>query len=180
MGGTLSEFLGRLTPIAREDVTWFGGAMKLRLQAFITTELPPLEYVTSVRAVLLSAQGCAVLSNVDGRHVLPGGRRDGDEPIEQTLRRELMEEAGCTLTTISALGVLHFRHLTPKPADYRYPYPDFMHIVFAARGTPMSDFAGDPEGYEQAVAFLSPAELEQVELPAYQRALLAAAVSLLG
>ena len=27
---------------------------------------------------------------------------------------------------------MHFHHLTPKPDSYRYPYPDFLWLVYAA------------------------------------------------
>ena len=180
MADVLNEFLSKLAPRTEEEVAWFGGAMKLQLRVFITTELPPLQYVTSVRAVLFAAGRCAMLSNVDGRHVLPGGRREGQEPIQETLRREMLEETGCTLVAAAALGVLHFRHLTPKPTDYKYPYPDFAQVVFAAEGTAMADFAGDPEHYENDLEFMPPAELAHVDIPAYQRLLVAEAVRRLG
>jgi 8-oxo-dGTP pyrophosphatase MutT (NUDIX family) len=180
MNEVLTEFLTQRAPAARQDLAWFDGALKLELQVFITAELPPLEYITSVRAVLFAAGRCAVLRNVDGMHVLPGGRREDGEPLDATLQREVMEETGCTLESITALGVLHFRHLTPRPADYKYPYPDFFQVVFVARGRPTEGFAGDPEHYETMVDFKQPVELDQIELPPYQRVLLAAAMRLLG
>ncbi len=91
-----------------------------------------------------------------------------------------MEETGCTLDSIESLAVLHFHHVTPRPADYTYPYPDFLHVVFAARGTPTEGFAGDPERYETRIEFRPIVELDQVTLPAYQRLLVAAAMRLLA
>src|SRR2546430_5604006 len=38
----------------------------------------------------------SVQRDLDGMHVLPGGRREGDESIEQTLRRELQEDRKST------------------------------------------------------------------------------------
>jgi 8-oxo-dGTP pyrophosphatase MutT (NUDIX family) len=177
MADDLDRFLSRLAPSVRKDVAWFGGAMELQLQVFITTELPPLEYITSVRAVLFEAGRCAVLSNIDGRHVLPGGRRDGEESIEAALRREILEETGCTVTSVEALGILHFHHMTPKPVDYKYPYPDFVQALMVARATRCDSFAGDPEHYETGVEFVMPAELERMAIPDYQRLLVAEALS---
>jgi 8-oxo-dGTP pyrophosphatase MutT (NUDIX family) len=171
MADALTELLRRLVPSARDEVAWFGGAMRLQLEVFVTAEPPPLEYVTSVRAVLFSGGRCAVLSNADGKHVLPGGRREGGESIEAALRREVLEETGCTIQHCQALGFLLFRHLTPKPADYQYPYPLFVQAVFVAEGAPSPDFAGDLDRYEVEIDFVAPADLEQIAFPDYQRRL---------
>ena len=72
-------------------------------------------------------------------HLLPGGRRDGDEPVEATLHREVREETGWEIGRLRPLGFIHFRHLTPRPEGYAYPYPDFVQLVYAAeaeRNTP--------------------------------------------
>jgi hypothetical protein len=95
MNEELFRFLGKLQPIARERATW--GAMKLRVDVYLTTELPPSSYVTSVRAVLFVDTGCALLHNVDDCHVLPGGRRESNESLSETLARELMEETACVI-----------------------------------------------------------------------------------
>jgi 8-oxo-dGTP pyrophosphatase MutT (NUDIX family) len=44
--------------------------------------------------------------------------------LEQTVRREVLEETGWAIDPPKLLGVKHFRHLTPKPAGYSCPYPD--------------------------------------------------------
>jgi 8-oxo-dGTP pyrophosphatase MutT (NUDIX family) len=176
---SVREFFDALTPISGEDVSWLRGAMKLRLAAYLTTELPPLDYITSARAVVVADGRCAVLRNVDGTHILPGGRRHPEESLHETLCRELLEETGCSITSSQPVGLLHFHHLTAQPADYPYPYPDFVHAVSAVRGVPNDAFTGDPDRYETSIEFLTPAELDNVQLPAYQRLLLAAALRIL-
>lgn len=180
MSDGLLDFVGRMTPVARERTTWADGAIRLQVSVYLTAEVPPLDYVTSVRAVLFSPAGCAVLHNADGVHVLPAGRRERNESIQATLYREVLEETGCTVQSSQLYALLHFRHETPKPLNYAYPYPDFGHLVFAARTGAPRTFSGDPDGYEQRVEFVLPPALDRIEVPAYQRCLVAAALEVLG
>jgi 8-oxo-dGTP pyrophosphatase MutT (NUDIX family) len=180
MNDELRRFFARIVPIGGEDVSWSNGAMRLRVEAYLTTRLPPSSYVTSARAILVADRGCAVLRNADGVHVLPGGRLQADESIEAALRREILEETGCSISWSQPLGVLHFHHVTAKPPDYPYPYPDFVHVVFAVRGVPDDGFGGDLDGYETSLEFVSPPQLDRIALPQYQRHLVAAALALLG
>jgi ADP-ribose pyrophosphatase YjhB (NUDIX family) len=94
----MDRFFSKLTAVTAEEVVWLGGAIRLRLEVYLTEEMAPLEYFTSVRAVLFTDKGCAVSRNADGVHVLPGGRREGNEDILGTLRREILEETGCSVT----------------------------------------------------------------------------------
>ena len=179
MTDSLQKFLATLVPVSREEVSWLGGSMRLGLDAYVTAALPPLDYITSVRAILTTQEGrYALLRNSDGVHILPGGRREASESLEATLRRELVEETGCcSITVAHSLGFLHFHHLTAKPEDYPYPYPDFCQAVFAARGEPDPAFRTDRAEYERSVEFVMLVELP-LALPAYQRLLAqAAAVS---
>jgi ADP-ribose pyrophosphatase YjhB (NUDIX family) len=174
MNDELTQLLGTIRPFASEDVTWPRG-IELHLDAYLTSTVPSPDYITSVRAVVLTDAGCAVLKNVDGVHALPGGRRHPAEPIDETLRREILEETGCSISVCRPLGFLHFHHLTPMPTDYSYPYPDFVNALFAVRATPTSEFSGDPDGYETHLEFVPPGEIDWIRIPAYQRPLVSAA-----
>jgi 8-oxo-dGTP pyrophosphatase MutT (NUDIX family) len=175
----VGRFFATLTPAAEEEVAWLGGTIRLRLRVYLTDELAPLDYVSSVRAVVVTDAGCAVLRNADGVHALPGGRREPDETLQETLCRELREEIGCRVTTSQPFGLLHFHHLTGKPSVYPYPYPDFLQVVFAVRGTP-DEPSGTPDPYETSVEFVALSRLGSIELPAYQRLLVRSALLLLG
>lgn len=72
------------------------------------------------------------------------------------------------------IGFIHFRHRTPKPDDYPYPYRDMIHVVFAAEGRGILS-PGDADGYEfgaELMTMEAAAALEGTEfaLPFLRRA----------
>jgi 8-oxo-dGTP pyrophosphatase MutT (NUDIX family) len=183
MNRSLEEFLLNRTPIAIQSVSWSRAAelaIELDIAVYVTTDSPPDDLTTSVRAIVRTDAGYALLSNADGVHVLPGGRREPAETVLETLAREVLEETGCTVREAHPLAALHFHHRTPRPVDYAFPYPDFVQAVYAVRGERDAGFGGDPEGYEHHVEFVAPAGLERSALPAYQRELVARALLILG
>ncbi|MGE5141036.1 MAG: NUDIX domain-containing protein, partial [Rudaea sp.] len=95
--------------------------------------------------------------------------------IEETLEREVLEETGWSLRDARLLGLLHYHHLEPRPPAYRYPYPDFIQLVFVAEA---SRFFGvsrvDPEVLTSD--FYPVDEMERLGLPATQLALFHAAL----
>lgn len=171
----LAAFLAQQALIATETVLWAGGAMPLRLASYLVDALPPLGLVTSVRCVLLQDDMVQVVRDPDSTHILPGGRCEPDETIEQTLRREVLEETGCTFGAATLIGLRHFHHLAPAPADYRYHYPDFIQLVYAARVAGFDPAAREVNGYELEISFQPIAALPP--LPASERRFLAAALS---
>src|SRR6185503_2650335 len=120
---SLAIFLLNKAAAAQEVETW--GDMRLEVATYLAGELPPPEWVTSVRAVVRQGASVLTVRDPDRVHILPGGRREDNELLEQTLRREILEETGWEVGPPALLGVKHFRHLTAKPANYPYPYPDF-------------------------------------------------------
>ena len=139
MASDLDLLLARYLPVDEGEAEWPGG-VRLRIRGYLSEELPPVGYVSSVRAVVLRGDRVLVFRDKGGAsHLLPGGRREGDEPVEATLRREVLEETGWEIGEPRPLGFIHFRHLTPKPPGYAHPYPDFVQLVYAAeaeRNTP--------------------------------------------
>ena len=150
-------------PVAEEDVVW--GELPIHAAYYVTSEPPPEELVTSVRAVVLCGERVLVSRNRDAVHALPGGRREAGESFEETLRREVLEETGYAIDGPRRLGVAHLRHVAPKPAGYPFPHPDFLWAVYAVEsdgqrlGVPADD-------YELEARFLPLAEaLALVDLP---------------
>ncbi len=174
----LQVFLRSTKPEVVHVVQWSNG-IRLQVACHLCDRVPPLDFVTSVRAVLFTESGVAVLHNADGSHILPWGRREPDEPLSDTLRREIMEETGCALESSAYIGFLHMRHLTPRPDGYRYPYPDFLQLVYAVKGTVVTQEFDDPDGWEEAVEFVPPEKLAIRRLASDQRCFLDRAVELL-
>ena len=149
----LEQFLGDLKPAHRGGVVWDGGKMNLRLHVYITELIPPVELITSVRAVVRYGELVVLLENPDGVHFLPGGRIEAGEAFEETLKREVAEECGLTLKRSNLAGFMHFHHLTARPQGYAYPYPDFIHLVYLAESDSPDIRSGDLDGYEQSARF---------------------------
>src|ERR1700733_13242061 len=107
MNTELAGFLQRHKAIVTEPTVWANGQMPLSVTSYLSQELPPLELVTSVRAVVIQKDQVLVIQDPISYHLLPGGRREADENLLQTLQRELQEETGWSLSDIKLIGFKH-------------------------------------------------------------------------
>jgi ADP-ribose pyrophosphatase YjhB (NUDIX family) len=133
MDKDLEAFIQQQNPIAEETASWENGIINLHVTNYLSDTLPPLKYVTSVRAIVLKDENVLVVRTLSGLHIEPGGRREAGETLMQTLQREMLEETGWTIEHIHLLGFKHFHHLTPVPEGYSYVSPDFCQIIYTAR-----------------------------------------------
>jgi 8-oxo-dGTP pyrophosphatase MutT (NUDIX family) len=173
---TLAAFLGRHTPAASDHAAWRGGTIRLRIHSYLSRELPPMDFVTSVRSVVLRGDDVLTVRNRDGWHVLPGGRRQRGETLEQTVRREVLEEAGVRIERPIQLGVIHLHHITPEPGGYEYPYPDFLWLVYVSQAGALEDFDPVLDDYEEEAVFQPVSDARAMQLSGENRLFLEAAV----
>ena len=148
----------------------------MELSGYLCSETPPVDFVSSVRAVVFKEGSVLVMRNLDGPHILPGGRVEKGETLEETLHRELLEEAGVEIEVMAQIGVVHFRHTTPKPKDYPYPYPDFLWPVHVASFVDDRPDAKVQDDYEISSRFLPLGEVREMKLGEHERAFLEVAV----
>jgi 8-oxo-dGTP pyrophosphatase MutT (NUDIX family) len=173
MDTALSAFLRGLTPTATETDQW--GEMAFQVSGYLTASMPPLGYVTSVRAVVTQGENALVITSPDREHILPGGRRESGESLIETLLREALEETGWSLTSLRLLGFKHFHHLMPRPFTYPYPYPDFLHLVYTAVAEAYHPDQRIMDDYELDARFLPLAAVRALPLSPVQRMFLDAA-----
>lgn len=97
-----------------EETTWEGRPVLL---TWLPGHRPrPHEAVTQVSGLCFTAEGHIVLVSQDGNEwSLPGGKPEGDETWEETLRREVAEEACAEVLDCRLLGAQRVEGLTPQP-----------------------------------------------------------------
>ena len=170
MDSGLAIFIKTGKLISQATAVW-GNDMHLKITGYLGTEQPPVQYITSVRSVVFRNDEVLVVRGPNGYHVTPGGRREKGEKLEDTLRREILEESGWTLGKLTLLGFWHFHHLSSKPVNYDYPYPDFLWLLYIAEAGESIPQARIQSEWELEVSFypidearLLPMEKGQLEL----------------
>ena len=167
MNPQLADFLDVQKPEFVETAKW--GDLRLQVTTFVSEDLPPLDFVSSVRAMVTNEQS-EVLMCVSGdgeTHIVPGGRREAGETLQETLKREILEETGWFVEIGKQIGFWWFHHLTPKPEGYRYPYPDFLQIIHHAKAIRHAGVEAVPDDYEKSIGFVS---FEQAEATEFETA----------
>ena len=174
----INQIVAPLTLQADEQAEW--PPVRLRVRTYLTTMLPPLDLVTSVRALVWQGDQVLVVRDPVSVHILPGGRREPGETLLQTLEREVLEETGWTIREPHLVGLAHFQHLTPQPANYRYPYPDFLHLIYVAAAERYDARQREVDGYELEAGFQPLAMVAALPISQGERALLRAAFEAAG
>jgi ADP-ribose pyrophosphatase YjhB (NUDIX family) len=157
--------------------SWRRG-IDLGIRSYISSETPPGELVSSVRAVVLREDSVLTMTNLYGDHILPGGRVEEGETHSEALRRELFEEARVELAIMGRIGFMHLRHTSPKPEDYRYLYPVFIWQIWAAS---LVEFRPDlmvDDGCEVSFRLLSFQEIGELNLDSHRAAFLEEALAM--
>ena len=125
-----------------QDLPWIPCPNEAKMM--LTAVMPPQELITSVGVLAFGddpSSKCLLMTRLAKRGWdIPGGHREAGETPFETLRREVMEEAAAELNEIQILGYWHVHVTAPKPADYKYPYPDSYMLLCAASGYELLPF----------------------------------------
>jgi 8-oxo-dGTP pyrophosphatase MutT (NUDIX family) len=181
MAQTLAAFLDRFPPQARSTAVWGDGQIVLTVTSYLGEVTPPLAFLTSVRAIVIdsAAPRVLVVRDLTSQHIVPGGRREPGETLDETLRREVLEETGWTVRDPWPLGFVHFHHETPPPADFLgAPYPDFVQQIYLTRADRWESAAIRGDGPELGADFQPLATVQTLSLQTGERIFLAAATRL--
>ncbi len=83
--------------------------------------LPPFEAVTSVAVVPFTPEGKIVAAVLERGVDLPGGHvQETERTIEETARREVLEEVGVTLKALMVAKVIQSDYYGSAPEDLTY------------------------------------------------------------
>ena len=177
MNTELANFLQRHEAIMTEAAVWANGLMPLSITSYLGQELPPLSFVTSVRAIVIQNDQVLVIRDPEGYHILPGGRREANESLLQTLQRELQEESGWSLSDIKLIGFKYFHQLNPHPST-SHVGPDFLQVIYTGRPEAFHPDAREQNGYELEAIFRPRTELATLKLNESDLAFLEAALQI--
>ncbi len=170
------EFLTHYLPVNVEGTVWGTGEIELTVSSYISYDEPPSQLVSSVRALVFRHEAILLMQNVNGVHILPGGRVEAGESHLDAIRRELVEEAGVEIRDVRSLGFMHLRHATPKPPDYPYLYPDFFWPIFIAEYDGDCEETRRQDDYELSSEFVPFSDLDRSTLTTAELAYLDYAV----
>lgn len=112
-------------------------------------EHPEDRLISNVRIVPFVGDRVVVLKMADGNWDHPGGTREPDEPYIETARRELLEEAGAKLISLTPFGLIRCHSHSEKPFRPHMAHPDFIHIVVTAEVELIGPPENPPDEFEQ-------------------------------
>lgn len=127
----------------RKDIAWLPKPNECR--TVLASQLPPLELVKTALAVVFLGDQFLVTNLVSRGWDIPGGHVEAGEHPEETVRREVYEETGAELGPVRLLAYQRLRLFGPKPASYRYPYPDSYQVFYTAQVSVLHDFCATAE-----------------------------------
>ena len=114
-------------------------------------EMPPLNLISNVNLVPFKDNRWLILRLQTGEWEVPGGTLEPGESYLDTIRRELIEEAGARLVTFEPFGAWHCFSTASKPYRPHLPHPEFYRLVGYGAVEIISS-PENPKGGEQVVS----------------------------
>ena len=108
-----------------EDTTWQNVTCRFKY----LNEIPPLNLISNVNLVPFKDNRWLILRLQTGEWEVPGGTLEPGESYSDTIRRELIEEAGAHLITFELFGAWHCFSNAPNPYRPHLPHPEFYRLV---------------------------------------------------
>jgi len=133
--------------ILRDDERTFGNG-RFRLTLALADTLPADVRVSAAHCIAFDDDHRILLvRHVDRKWTIPGGRTEGDESAEQTMRREVREEAAAVVDdpVLIATECIDLLEGEPDPA---FPPPPVHQVFFVARVVSLAQVTPNAETLE--------------------------------
>lgn len=111
-------------------------------------ELPDVDAVQSVNVVPFVGNDCVVITVANDDVSLPGGTMERGETFLETARREIREEVGAEILSLTLVGQWDCHSDDPEPWRAHLPHPDFIRLVLCGEIAIVGP-AENPEDAEQ-------------------------------
>ncbi len=132
-----------------QNLIWLPQPNEVR--TVLSAQLPPGELIATA-LVLAFDRDCFLQTHLAARGWdIVGGHIEPGESPEEAARREAYEEAGARLRELHVLGYQRLRLLGPRPASYRYSYPDSYQVFYWAQIEALDEFIPTEEARERAL-----------------------------
>ena len=125
------------------DIEWLPPGSEIIL--IKSEKLPPIELITSVVTLCFSGSKLLMIKHDERGWDIPGGHIEHVETLEEALRREVLEEAGATLSECKCFAHFKTQLNGPKPSNFKYPYPTSYIICYLSSLASLNEFTGEFE-----------------------------------
>jgi 8-oxo-dGTP diphosphatase len=123
--------------------------------------LPPSELTTAALGFVFDGESL-LLARISGREWdLPGGHIEAGETAEETMRREVLEEAGVVVGRARLFAHQHIHSDDPVPEGFKYPHPDAYMVFYICDVHGLEPFIPTEESVERR--FWSPDDADGAE-----------------
>jgi 8-oxo-dGTP pyrophosphatase MutT (NUDIX family) len=123
------------------------GERRFRMTLALADELPVGARISAAHCLAFDGGRVLLVRHVARQWTIPGGRTEGAESAEQTMHREVMEEAAAVVAdpVIIATECIDLLEGEPDPA---FPPPPVHQVFFVARVVSLARVTANAETYE--------------------------------